>query len=126
MDIAAERFQAGPRVRHEQRGARKADEYRVGHQRLHHSMQPAVLRTVALVHEDEDFTERLAGSRLQFLDELVELFVGLLGARWTKLVNQRAKEARFRLAELLHEVAAAARAHYGLAGACKDSLDLLI
>src|SRR5207237_1641097 len=70
VDIAAKRLQTGARVSLEQGGAGKADEYRIGHQRLHHSMQTAVLRPVALVHEDEDFTDRLAGSRLQLLNEL--------------------------------------------------------
>ena len=61
VDVAAEDFQAGLRVLLEQRRAGEADEDRVGHHRLHHAVQLAALRAVALVHEDEHLAHRLAG-----------------------------------------------------------------
>ena len=69
-------------------------------------MQLAALRAVAFVHEDEHLAHRLAGLRFQFLDEGVEV-VHVLAA---ELVDQRAEQARLGLAELAHQVAAAAGA----------------
>src|SRR5256885_1797684 len=56
VDVTAEYFEAGLRVLLEQRGTGKAEEDRVGHHRLHHAVQLAALRAVALVHEHEHLT----------------------------------------------------------------------
>ena len=69
-------------------------------------VQLAALGAMAFVHEDEDLAHGLAGLRLQFLDEGVEV-VHVLPA---ELVDQRAQQARRGLAELRHQVAAAAGA----------------
>ena len=106
VDVAAEDFQAGLLVLLQQRRAGEADEHRVGHHRLHHAVQLAALRAVAFVHEDEDLADGRAGLRFQLLDEGVEV-VHVLAA---ELVDQRAEQARLGLAELRHQVAAAAGA----------------
>ena len=85
-------------------------------------MQLAALRAVALVHEDEHLAHRRAGLGLQLLDEGVEV-VHVLAA---ELVHQRAEQARLGLAELAHQVAAAAGALDGLARLGEDALDLLV
>ena len=105
-----------------QRRAGEADEDRVGHQRLHRAVQLAALGAVALVHEDEQLAHRLAGLRLQFLDERVEVVHALPA----ELVDQRAEQARRGLAELAHQVAAAAGAGDRLARLGEDALDLLV
>ena len=117
VDVAAEDFQAGLLVLLEQRRAGEADEDRVGHHRLHHAVQLAALRAVALVHEDEHLAHRLAGLGLQLLDEGVEV-VHVLAA---ELVHQRAEQARLGLAELAHQVAAAAGALDRLARLGEDA-----
>ena len=77
---------------------------------------------VALVHEDEQLAHGLAGLRLQFLDERVEVVHALPA----ELVDQRAEQARLGLAELAHQVAPAAGALDGLARLGEDALDLFV
>ena len=113
MDVAAEDLQAGLLVLLEQRRAGEADEHRVGQHRLHRPVQLAALGAVALVHEHEDLADRRAGLGLQLLDERVEV-VHVLAA---ELVDQRAEQPRRGLAELAHQVAAAAGAVDGFADA---------
>ena len=122
MDVAAEHFQAGLLVFLEQRRAGEADEYGVGHHRLHDAVQLAALRPVALVHKHEHLADRPAGLGFQFLDEGVEV-VHVLAA---ELVDQRAQQSRLGLAELVHQVAAAAGALDGLARLGENPLDLLV
>src|SRR5205814_1334586 len=69
---------------------------------------------------------RVAGTGLQLFDELVELLVGLLRAFRPELVYQRADEAWPRLAELLHQIAAAAGAGDRFSCLGEDALDLLV
>ena len=122
VDVAAEDLQAGLPVLLEQRRAGEADEDRIGHHRLHHAVQLAALGAVALVHKDEHLAHGRAGLRLQLLDEGVEI-VHILAA---ELVDQRAQQARLGLAELGHQVAAAAGALDGLARLGEDPLDLFV
>ena len=103
VDVATEHFLTGARVLLEQGRAGEADEYRIRHHRLHHPVQLAALRAVALVHEHKHFPHGEAGPGLQLLDIGVEV-VHVLGA---ELVYQRTQQARRRLTELGHQVAAA-------------------
>ena len=94
----------------------------LGMMRLHRAVQLAALGAVALVHEDEHLAHGLAGLGFQFLDERVEVVHALPA----ELVDQRAEQARLGLAELAHQVAAAAGARDGLAGLGEDALDLFV
>src|SRR6266516_3331870 len=53
VDVAAEDFEAGLCVLRKQRCSGKADENRVGHHRLHHTVQLAALRAMALIDKYE-------------------------------------------------------------------------
>ena len=122
VDVAAEHFEAGLLVLLEQRRAGEADEHRAGQHRLHRLVQLAALGAVALVHEDEQLAHGRAGLLLQLLDEGVEIIHALPA----ELVDQRAEQARLGLAELRHQVAAAAGAIDGLAAVGEDALDLFV
>ena len=73
VDVAAKDPQARRLVLREKRRAGEADEYRVGHHRLHHAVQLAALRAMALVHENEYLAHGRARLRLQLFDEGIEI-----------------------------------------------------
>jgi hypothetical protein len=85
-------------------------------------VQFAALCAVALVHEYENLTYRLAGLRFQFLDELIEVIHVL----FPELVDQRAEQARPGLAELAHQIPPTAGAFDGLTRIGEDAFDLFI
>ncbi len=89
VDVATKHLLAGGLVFLEQRGAGEADEHRVGHQRLHHPVQPAALRAVALVHKHKQLAVGGAGGGLHVLDELLKLRLALAARLPAKLVHQR-------------------------------------
>ncbi len=78
VDVAAKDLQAGLLVLLQQRRAGEADEDGIRHDRLHQLVQPAALRAVAFVDEHEHLADRRARLGFQFLDERLELLVGLL------------------------------------------------
>ena len=122
MDVAAEDFQAGLRVLFEQGGAGEADEDGAGEHGFHHSVEFTALGAVALVHEDEEFAHGVARLRFQVADEGVEV----IHVAPAEFVDEGAEEARFGLAELAHQVAAAAGAVDVVADAGEDALDLFV
>ena len=125
VDVAAKYFQAGGFVFLEQGRAGEADEHRIGHQRLHHAVELAALCAVAFVHKYKHLTHRGAGLRLQVFDECVKVRIGTFGRR-AKLVHQRAQQSGRGLAQLAHQVVAAAGAADGFTGISKHPLDLFV
>ena len=122
MNVTAEDFEARARVLLQERRSGEADEHRIWHDRFHRAMKFPALRAMAFIYKHKDFANRHAWLGLEVFDKGVEI-VHLPAA---ELVNQRAKEARFALTKQLHQVAAAARARDGLAGASEDALDLFV
>jgi hypothetical protein len=85
-------------------------------------MELAVLGAVAFIDEDEDFADRLTWLTFEVFDKLLEVF----GVAFAKFVNEGAEQAGSGLAQLGHEVSAAAGAVDGFTDVGEDALDLAV
>ena len=101
VDVAAKHLQAGLLVFFEQRRAGKANEHRVGHHRLHHPVQLAALRAVALVHKHKHLAHGTAGLALQVGHKGVKVRIRLAGCN-AKFVHQRTQQPGLGLRQLGH------------------------
>lgn len=79
---------------------------------------------VTFINKDKDIADRLAGLGFEICDELFKVFVFKVAL--TKFMDEGAKESGGGLAELGHEVAAAAGAIDGFACIGKYVVDLLV
>jgi len=64
VNVAAKYLQTGLSICLKQRSTGETDEYGIGHNCFHYPVQFAALRAVALIYEDEYFTNSNAGLSL--------------------------------------------------------------
>ena len=88
VDVATKNLQAGGLVLLEQRGTGETNEDGIGQQRLHHTVQLAVLAAVAFIHENKEFTYRWAGLSLK----IFEIGLKVIDPAHAELVHQRAEQ----------------------------------
>ena len=122
MDVASEHLKACRLVFLQQRRPGKTDEDGIRKHRLHHTVQLATLRAMALVDEHKHITHCRGRFGFQILDERIEV----VDIPPTEFVDERAEKSRFGLAKLLDQVSAAGASCDGLACFMKDVFDLRV